>query len=344
MFSAQASRGSWTPQEFHVGLAEVGESLGRTAEGGTTRKEWLGGSDICSHWNGASLVLVTRTYCLICSKPSRPKGSSIDVSSPLIPVTSGLEGAVVVIAVYREAEPAVTVPLPILRRVQLRHLLIAKAKGAFLPLLAPGHELPSSCPGKIRQGSFETRRELPRRARSGGRAEAAGEISRGRVMTVQGNGRPCRLTIRAPHQPASGNLGALSVSHVAQDRRISRFRFHHRPGLRRFRIRLHDGKQALIRARLGKRMRLHGFESLSEYCQFLRPSEQEELTHVVDSLATRISRDCLRNQDHFEFLVNEALPSVVPASQEADQYLERRRVRRARSRIRWPFTWRNIDR
>jgi chemotaxis protein methyltransferase CheR len=83
----------------------------------------------------------------------------------------------------------------------------------------------------------------------------------------------------------------------------------------RSRIRLHDGKQALIRARLGKRMRLHGFESLNEYCEFLRTdADEEELTHVVDSLATNFT-GFLRERDHFDFLVNEALPAVVPAGQ-----------------------------
>ncbi len=36
----------------------------------------------------------------------------------------------------------------------------------------------------------------------------------------------------------------------------------------RSRIRLHDGKQSLIRARLGKRMRAHGFDSFEAYCDF----------------------------------------------------------------------------
>ena len=43
----------------------------------------------------------------------------------------------------------------------------------------------------------------------------------------------------------------------------------------RCRIRLHNGKKALIKARLGKRMRHHGFADLAEYCEFLRSRGDE---------------------------------------------------------------------
>ncbi|MFM1945610.1 MAG: hypothetical protein RI897_4592 [Verrucomicrobiota bacterium] len=79
----------------------------------------------------------------------------------------------------------------------------------------------------------------------------------------------------------------------------------------RSRIRLHDGKQSLIRARLGKRMRAHGFESFEAYCDFLRHgADEEEMTHVVDALTTNFT-SFLREQDHFEFLVKEALPGLL---------------------------------
>lgn len=79
----------------------------------------------------------------------------------------------------------------------------------------------------------------------------------------------------------------------------------------RSRIRLHDGKQALIRARLGKRMRHHGLESFHDYCDFLRTrADEDEITHVVDALATNFT-GFLRERDHFEFLVREALPKLT---------------------------------
>lgn len=79
----------------------------------------------------------------------------------------------------------------------------------------------------------------------------------------------------------------------------------------RCRIRLHDGKQQLIKARLGKRMRHHGFESLGQYCDYLRRTgDEEELTHMVDALTTNYTQ-FLREKDHFEFLVGTALPNLV---------------------------------
>jgi len=79
----------------------------------------------------------------------------------------------------------------------------------------------------------------------------------------------------------------------------------------RCRIRLHDGKHQLIKARLGKRMRHHGFETLGDYCEFLRHSADEaEITHVVDALTTNFT-NFLREQDHFKFMVEVGLPSLL---------------------------------
>ena len=79
----------------------------------------------------------------------------------------------------------------------------------------------------------------------------------------------------------------------------------------RCRIRLHDGKDALIKARLGKRIRKHGFPGLVEYCDFLRTRADEgELTNVVDALTTNFT-NFLREADHFPFLVEQALPSLL---------------------------------
>jgi chemotaxis protein methyltransferase CheR len=80
----------------------------------------------------------------------------------------------------------------------------------------------------------------------------------------------------------------------------------------RTRIRLHDGKQHLIRSRLGKRMRLHGIESFEDYCHFLQnEAGEDEFTHVVDALTTNFT-NFLREKDHFDFMVDKALPAVLP--------------------------------
>ena len=77
------------------------------------------------------------------------------------------------------------------------------------------------------------------------------------------------------------------------------------------RIRLHDGKQSLIRARLGKRMRALGYENMVDYIEFLRTkADADEWTKVVDALTTNYT-NFLREKDHFEFLVSTALPSLI---------------------------------
>jgi len=80
-------------------------------------------------------------------------------------------------------------------------------------------------------------------------------------------------------------------------------------------IRLHNGKEALIKARLRKRMRHHGFSGLAEYCDFLRADgDDDEFTLVVDALTTNFT-NFLREEEHFKFLVDDALPTLLTAGQ-----------------------------
>lgn len=83
----------------------------------------------------------------------------------------------------------------------------------------------------------------------------------------------------------------------------------------RSRIRLHDGKEALIRARLGKRMRALGLDSLRTYCELLRsPGGQDEVQAAVDALTTNYTH-FLREGTHFDFMVKTALPAVLTRGQ-----------------------------
>jgi chemotaxis protein methyltransferase CheR len=76
----------------------------------------------------------------------------------------------------------------------------------------------------------------------------------------------------------------------------------------RSRIRLHDGKEPLIRARLGKRLRALGMTHLGEYTSHLeRTGDPEEFTRLLDALTTNYTH-FLREEDHFRFLVETALP------------------------------------
>jgi chemotaxis protein methyltransferase CheR len=77
-------------------------------------------------------------------------------------------------------------------------------------------------------------------------------------------------------------------------------------------IRLHEGKEALIRARLGKRVRHLGLTGLAQYCEYLQTQgSDEEFVRVVDALTTNFT-SFLREESHFKYLVEEALPSLAP--------------------------------
>lgn len=79
-------------------------------------------------------------------------------------------------------------------------------------------------------------------------------------------------------------------------------------------ITLHDGKEALIRARLGKLMRQRGISSLGEYLESLDANANAgEFTRMVDALTTNFT-NFLREPDHFEFLVRQALPGTLDRS------------------------------
>ena len=83
----------------------------------------------------------------------------------------------------------------------------------------------------------------------------------------------------------------------------------------RSRIRLDAGKHALIKARLGKRMRHHGYGSLPDYCDFLQSgADENEITCVVDALTTNFT-NFLREPDHFDFLIDTALPAFASSGE-----------------------------
>jgi chemotaxis protein methyltransferase CheR len=81
-------------------------------------------------------------------------------------------------------------------------------------------------------------------------------------------------------------------------------------------IRLQPCKESLIRARLGKRQRALGLSTLPEYCHYLETSGDEaELTHAVDALTTNFT-NFLREEDHFRFLTQKALPELLGGSRQ----------------------------
>lgn len=70
----------------------------------------------------------------------------------------------------------------------------------------------------------------------------------------------------------------------------------------RFGLELKPGKEALVAARLGKRLRQRGFQSFADYYRHvLSDASGEALTELIDALTTNHT-SFLRERAHFEFL------------------------------------------
>jgi chemotaxis protein methyltransferase CheR len=75
-------------------------------------------------------------------------------------------------------------------------------------------------------------------------------------------------------------------------------------------INLKDGKQALVRARLMKRLRALKMGSFDEYMKYIETSEgRRELSSMVDVMTTNKTH-FFREQDHFIFLCETILPKL----------------------------------
>jgi len=88
----------------------------------------------------------------------------------------------------------------------------------------------------------------------------------------------------------------------------------------RFGLDLRDGKQQLVAARLGKKIRQGGFASFAEYHRHVTAdSSGQALVELIDALATNHT-SFLREQAHFDLLVNVVraaagrLPSIWSAA------------------------------
>jgi chemotaxis protein methyltransferase CheR len=75
-------------------------------------------------------------------------------------------------------------------------------------------------------------------------------------------------------------------------------------------INLHDGKQALVRARVMKRIRKLGLRNFSHYIEYLeKDSSGEEFLALVDVLTTN-KTSFFRESQHFDFIVQQVLPQI----------------------------------
>src|SRR5262249_9509861 len=76
-------------------------------------------------------------------------------------------------------------------------------------------------------------------------------------------------------------------------------------------IALNDSKRALVCARLAKRLRHHGYTTMSEYYDHVMEQDPdgEELTRMINAITTN-KTDFFRERHHFEFLDREVLAKL----------------------------------
>ncbi len=75
-------------------------------------------------------------------------------------------------------------------------------------------------------------------------------------------------------------------------------------------INLHDGKKALLQARLNKRLRARSMSSYKTYYDHLVSSDGKgELLHFLDSISTNLTY-FFRESQHFDFLTENVLPEI----------------------------------
>jgi chemotaxis protein methyltransferase CheR len=77
-------------------------------------------------------------------------------------------------------------------------------------------------------------------------------------------------------------------------------------------IALRDSKRALVCARLGRRLRHHGYTSFTEYCTHLaeRDADGEERRCLINAITTT-KTDFFRERHHFDFLQTVVVPAFI---------------------------------
>jgi chemotaxis protein methyltransferase CheR len=110
-------------------------------------------------------------------------------------------------------------------------------------------------------------------------------------------------------------MSKTPIPEVASAVRIQRLKPHEFEAIRRlaydkFGLDLRKGKEELVTARLGKRMREGGFESFEEYYRHVVGDRSgDALVGMIDALATNHT-SFLRESAHFEFLKENVLPGL----------------------------------
>ena len=82
-------------------------------------------------------------------------------------------------------------------------------------------------------------------------------------------------------------------------------------------ISLGDNKQELVKARLGKRLRALGLGSYSEYYRYVtEATDDQELMLMINAISTNFTL-FYRERQHFDYLLQTALPDIVKRKQES---------------------------
>jgi chemotaxis protein methyltransferase CheR len=77
-------------------------------------------------------------------------------------------------------------------------------------------------------------------------------------------------------------------------------------------INLNVDKKTMLELRIKRRLKSLNLNSFSEYCEYLfgHQGQKEEIVHFLDVVTTN-KTDFFREPDHFDFLVNKALPELI---------------------------------
>jgi chemotaxis protein methyltransferase CheR len=81
-------------------------------------------------------------------------------------------------------------------------------------------------------------------------------------------------------------------------------------------ISLNADKKTMLELRIKRRLRSLNFSSFGQYCDYLfgPHGEKEELVHLLDVVSTN-KTDFFREPEHFDFLVEKAIPDLVARNQ-----------------------------
>lgn len=117
-----------------------------------------------------------------------------------------------------------------------------------------------------------------------------------------------------PNTETSFNIAEPNVAHILASRPLADKDFKRISEMvySLCRINLHDGKKALVQARLNKRLRQLGIDTYPEYLELVQSDDtKRELTYMIDTLTTNLTF-FFRESDHFDYLRDEVLKKIDP--------------------------------